>query len=182
MSKSKNIYLIEGFSMVGRSTFIDTAFPASPMYTWNNNHVDELNNRNEWNVEYGIIDFLEQVGVRRVANSTGLVLNRGVFSSYVYNYLYSRSRPFDERILESYKNNKFFHNDIGHIYVRHSDQGLAEEMFNKAHEQYPEFKSFSDYWIMYNYADQCYRDIYKKLGITPEIYETIPDLKWRKVN
>lgn len=196
IQNANDIILLEGMDMVGKSTFVDKKFPNYfTTYECHHQLTDETVGRdNSWTIGYGIVDFLQQMYQDFCNNNLmncNVVINRGVFSSYVYKKLYN-NKNFDSKILDFYKNNEFFKNDIEHIYVRHHNLETAEAIFesSKSREvadteisrKYDNFNTFSDYWIYYCTADQLFKEVYDYVGIKPHIFETLPNFEWEQVD
>lgn len=192
---SDHIIVIEGMDMVGKSTFVEKNFPTYNVYECRHQLTDDTVGRNNsWTIGYGVIDYLEQLMTSPDSpNLMNLltVINRGVFSSYVYGRLYNNI-VLDPEIIEWYKNNDFFKNTVDHIYVKHHNLETAQIIFDKSQERqqadnplsrkFDKFNTFSDYWIRYNQANQLFKEIYEFIGIKPRIFETLPNFEWEEVD
>lgn len=183
----KDIYVVEGFDRVGKTSFMKKELPDFYIYHATHDLTDQTVGRNNsWVIGYGVMDFLQQVHELQE-----IVIDRGVFSSYVYQRLYGPKGVLDPRVLDYYKNNKFFHEDVGHIYVRHHDVDSAREIYiksqsreknpNQLSNKYDQFNTFDDYWKLYSMADALFSEVYSYIGIKPRIFETIPDGTYREV-
>lgn len=181
-------YMIEGFDMVGKTTFLNRYLSDHQIYHCNHDLTDDtIGRENSWTIGYGVIDFLEQVDTK----PCHLVIDRGVFSSYVYSRIY-QNRQLDKKVLDWYKNNNFFKSSVGHIYLKHHDSSTAEKIFdfaqnreknpNKLSDKYDQFKSFNDYWIFYSNADLLFKEAYNYIGVRPRVFETFPDMTWKEVH
>lgn len=195
VQNANNIILVEGMDMTGKSTFVKRKVPNYfTSYECHHDLTDKTVGReNSWTIGYGIIDFLQQMCSDPCNNlmNCNVVINRGVFSSYVYGRLY-QNNLLDETVIDFYKNNDFFKYDIDHVYVRHHSLDTAERIFesSKTREvadteisrKYDKFNSFRDYWVYYNMADQLFKEVYDKVGIKPHIFETLPNFEWEQVD
>ena len=193
---ANHIILIEGMDMVGKDTFIQKRIPSYyDTYTCRHQLTDDTVGRNRsWVVGYGVIDYLEQLMTSPSNNNLMnlmTVINRGVFSSYVYGRLYS-NQNFDPKILEWYKNNDFFKNTIEHIYIKHHNIDTAKYIFERSQSRaqatnlvsrkLDTFNSFSDYWVRYSQANLLFKEVYDIIGIKPQIFETLPNFEWNEVS
>ena len=189
---TKNLYVVEGMDMVGKSTFMKTCMPNHRIYHARHDLTDSTVGRNNsWTIGYGIIDFAEQMHFDdQLIYGNKYVIDRGVFSSYVYSRLYSQ-KEIDPKIVEWYRNNEFFKNKVGHVYIKHRNPDTAKIIFdasqsreknpNVISNKYDQFNSFDDYWIFYYTADQLFREVYSLIGIKPRVFETLPDMRWEEV-
>lgn len=187
-----NVYIIEGMDMVGKNTFVEENLPGYKLYQCRHDLTDQTVGRdNSWTIGYGVVDFLEQLGVCKDSKlKNGVVINRGVFSSYVYARLYNNTY-LDKKVLDWYKNNEFFKETIGHIYIRHFSPETAQVIFEKSRlraqdsneisRKYDKFNTFNDYWYVYNMADRLFKEAYDYVGVKPRIFETLPDMTWKEV-
>ena len=180
---NKPIYIVDGFDIVGKSTLMKELLPDYKLWYPTHDLSDKILGRHEsWVLGYAVLDYLSQV-----TPSDKIVINRGVFSSYVYMRLYT-NKIFPEDIINWYKSNQFFLENIGHIYVKHEDVDSAKLLYessksrekssNPVSDKYDSFRTFSDYWVLYNKADLLFREIYQKLGVTPRVFTSDPTSRW----
>lgn len=169
------LVLVEGFDMVGKSTLIKELYPNHSKYHATHDLTDETVGRdNSWTIGYGVVDMLSQMYSNGIPN---LVIDRGVISSYVYTKL--SGKEFDSKIMEYYKNNKFFKENIRHILVVHQDKVSAKLIYdrsqsrtlnpNKISAELDKFDTFGEYWKQYEKAMNLFIEAYSILGISPEI-------------
>lgn len=181
--EANNIILLEGFDMVGKSTYAKQHFPSYfNIYECDHDVTDKVIGRsNSWSIGYGVVDFLQKALTNSMTNNLNVIINRGVFSSYVYKRLYEGTL-LDSSIINWYKNNSFFRNNIKHIYVRHKDINTAQSIYeasqlrkvpnNPITKSLDNFNSFRDYWALYTIADSLFTEIYDYIGVTPTIIES----------
>lgn len=190
---ANNIVLVEGFDMVGKNTYVKKNFPHYCKYfEYDHTLTDITGNRDKaWIAGYGIISFLDYVLKNTNTTNLHVAINRGVLSSVVYEKIYNR-KDIQSEILDWYKNNSFFTEEVKHVYVRHHNADTAREIYNKSisreeasneiNKSYDSFNSFEDYWMVYSLADQLFMNTYKHLGIKPTIVETLPNFEWEVVD
>lgn len=170
----KKVFIVEGFDMVGKTTAIKNFLPDYDTYFANHDLTDKVVGRDKsWVIGYGVLDLLSQIHSRDIK----LVINRGVASSYVYSILYDDQSSLDERVLQWYRHNDFFVNQVGHIYVSHFNEVSARQIYenslhretnpNELSAKYDRFNSFEEYWELYQEADRLFNQTYRKLGINP---------------
>ena len=173
---NKDIYIIEGFDMVGKSTFIEKYMDKFNLYYPTHDLTDKtIGRNNSWVIGYSVIDYLKQLSER-----PRTVISRGVMSGQVYSRIYG-NKFLDNCIIDYFKNDEFFCKEIGHIYLRHRDVESAKKMFeasksreknsNEVSAKLDNFRTFDYYWTYYTNADLIFNDMYSKFGIEPRIFE-----------
>lgn len=179
--------LIEGFDMVGKTTFMKILLPDHKIYHCRHDLSDStIGRNNSWALGYGIIDFLDQTD----GYDSKVIIDRGVMSSYVYEDIYN-FRSLNPKIMEWYRNCESFINKIDHIYIRHQSRDTAQTIYESSQSReinpnilsalYDRFDSFDDYWETYLRADQLYKEAYSIIGIKPRIYENCANMTWKEV-
>lgn len=177
--------LVEGFDMVGKTTFMKTLFPEYKIYHCRHDLSDAtIGRNNSWALGYGIIDYLDQTD----GWDSKTIIDRGVMSSYVYEDIYN-FRSLDSKIIEWYKNCESFISKVDHVYICHKSKETARIIYKKSQSRevnpntisalYDKFNSFEDYWKTYCKADELYREVYDLLGIKPEVYKNCADGTWQ---
>lgn len=180
-----NIKIVEGFDIVGKTTYMNKVHSNSKVYHCNHDLSDiTIGRHNSWALGYGIIDFLSQVKI-----NDEILIDRGVISSAVYAELYDS--PLDSHVLEWYAGCEYFKKCIDHIYIRHYDETSARKIYefaqsrkvnpNPLSAKFDKFTSFENYWSTYRHADQLFLDTYDKLGISPIVLLTYPDMTWKEL-
>lgn len=178
MLNLKKVVVVEGFDMVGKSTWVNEVLGTYQQYTPDHDLTDSTVGRsNSWTIGYGIFDLLSQVGY----SGEGIVINRGVASSYVYPQIYNQN-PLDLQVIEWYKGNKFFKEETSVLYFFHESQESARVIYensqkrqknpNKLSDKMDQFKDFEDYWSTYTKAHRLFVEAFNKLGIKPEFIMT----------
>ena len=167
----KNICIVEGFDMVGKDTFIKTAF--SDYKVWNPDFKpidDALGRDKAWTIGLGVVDFLSKTynGTDKIA------INRGAASSYAYSVCRDDQDTIDNRVVEWYKNNEFYHNQVDHLLLRFSDIEVAKELyyesklrrdvFNEVSAKLDKFDTFNEYWSEYIRHLEKFDEYYDKVG------------------
>lgn len=176
----KPVYIVEGFDILGKTTFIDTVMKSYSKYTASHDVTDStIGRNNSWAIGYSILDFLSQVPV-----SSKVIIDRGIFSSIVYACLYEPYIPISEEVIKWYLNSEFFNSKVGHIYLTHRDKNTARRIYeiaqkrvrstNAITDKYDSFSDFEHYWETYLKFDKAYRDAYQMLGVTPYTVKTAP--------
>lgn len=182
------VVLVEGFDIVGKTSFINKQLVNELGYTTYHTTHDTIDkvvgSDHRWVTGYGIIDMISQIYNTHKLN---LAIDRGVFSSYVYNKLYGNDLSSD--VINYYINNEFFHScNISHIYVQPNDKSTSEYLFNlsksrpendnEISRKYDQFSTFDDYWSMYLKAESLFIDAYQIIGVKPIIVNTLRDFKY----
>lgn len=177
----KDIIIVEGFEMVGKSTAIKNLFVKEGYTSYHATHdlTDiTVGRNNSWTIGYGVLDFLKQYNQNFLVHFPAkVVIDRGIFSSYVYQKLYGPEGDLDFKILDYYANDEFFHNEITHCYVRPANKAVARMLWensknrpknpNILSNKYDQFKTFEDYWEMYKKAEDLFFESYKIMKIKP---------------
>lgn len=181
----KDIVIVEGFEMVGKSTVIENLFVEEGYTNYHATHdlTDATVGRNNsWTIGYGVLDFLKQYNQNFLTHFPAKVaIDRGVFSSYVYQKLYGPEGDLDSKVLEHYTNDKFFHNEVTHCYVRPANESVSRMLWenskkrpknpNALSNSYDQFSTFEDYWKMYKRAEDLFFESYKIMKINPYIIQ-----------
>lgn len=172
-----NICIVEGFDIVGKSTFINYQLPEYELYYYNHDISDETIGRsNACILGMNVIDFLSQVKPKEK-----IIINRGIFSSIVYEKLYNNN-ILPDIVIDYYKNSEYFHNNIDIIYLMHDSRASAEILYqnslhrplnpNELNQEYDRFESFNDYWSIYMRAHNLFMNAFEDLKIKPYIVRT----------
>lgn len=180
LDESKRIYILEGMDMVGKTTFAKTSMPGYRIYHADHDLVDRAAGRNySWIIGYGVLDFLRQTGPL----SEKIVIDRGVFSSYVYPKLYEEPEVLSQSVTTWYENDEFFNEEVGHIYVCHSSEESARQIYEESRHRpenpnvlsaaYDTFESFDQYWSTYLRAHELFGEIYGKMWIRPVVVKSV---------
>lgn len=179
----KSITIIEGFDMVGKDTFIRETNHKSKIYHPSHDLTDATIGRDQsWVLGHSIVEFLEQTkGILNEEES--LVINRCIASSIVYTRIYN-NHNLPKEVVDWYKNNQFFKNEIRHIYIKHKNEKTAKMIYqlsqtrkvpdNLVSAKLDKFNSFDDYWRMYSFANLKFLEAFNELGIVPEIFVSDP--------
>ena len=169
-----NIYVVEGFELSGKSTFIDKIMKEFKHYHATHDLTDEtIGRKDSWTIGYGVIDFLSQTA----SKDDLIAIDRGVFSSYVYEHLYNQgNRDTINKVVDWYSRNEFFKNTVGHVRVSHYNKSTARRIFelsksrevnpNTLSSTYDKFSSFEEYWDRYQEAESLFDEVYKKIGVS----------------
>lgn len=179
---SKRLCIIDGFDMVGKTTFIKNFMYDFKYYHPNHDITDLVVGRdNSWTIGYGIIDFFSQVGIDNIK----AVIDRGPASGYVYKMIYSTTVRITDPIFDvmsMYRDMEFFATGITHIHVCHSSKESAREIYelsqsrevnpNAISAKLDQFSNFEDYWSTYCKAQKLYHRAYDILDISPIIVKT----------
>lgn len=175
----KDVAIIEGFDMVGKTTAVRYLFPNALPYFANHTLTDETIGRDDsWVLGYSLLSLLQRY--RLVASP--LVINRGPASGVVYSLLYRGKNPHLDKVVDYYSKWNYFTHKISHLHVRHHDKESAKILFEKSQSRtvvndldkvFDSFSSFEDYWEMYLLAEKYYKETYQRLNITPTIIESI---------
>lgn len=182
---NESVYVVEGFDMVGKNFFVDKFMPEFSLYHANHDLTDETIGRHEsWAIGYGVMDFLFQI---QETSKIKVVIDRGVSSSFVYKALYEGNLDSNDHILTVvnwYSRNDFFKKSVGHIHVCHYNKASAKRLYeisqsreknpNEVSAQMDRFSSFDEYWEYYTEAEDLFREVYRKIGITPIVVKSMP--------
>lgn len=174
----KDIIIVEGFDMVGKTKFAKQEFSEYSHYYANHDLTDiTVGRNNSWTIGYGIIDFLSQVH----KSGQKILINRGICSSIVYESIYNKT-DLNRSIVDYYRNNQFFHDNIDIVYVRHNTRTCAEYIYemsksrernkNELSDQYDKFKDFNDYWNTYRLFDHKFHESFSMINFDPIVVLT----------
>lgn len=184
--KLKNIVVVEGFEMVGKTTFINNELSHFVNYHATHDLTDKTIGRdNSWTIGYGVFDLLSQIETQAndptksiIYPHLAVVIDRGVFSSYVYQKLYG-SGELSSEVIEYYKNNKFFHDEVSHLYVVPKNATVARQIYEKSasrpenpnalSNKYDQFDSFESYWSAFLKADKLFEEAYQIMNVSPHL-------------
>lgn len=183
LNTPSKLTIIEGFEMVGKSTFALKCIENPLIYHPDHVLTDATIGRSQsWVIGQSIIDFLS-CGLLDSLESTGtnVVIDRGICSSFVYGILHSHEL-IDSKVIDWYKNNKFFKDKVSILYFHHECKESARKLFeeskkrkknpNKLSAAYDEFSDFENYWRMYCRADALFRESFEILGVRPQFIRT----------
>lgn len=178
----KNTVIVEGFEMVGKSTLIENLLVRDNGFV-NYHATHDLTDRtigrnNSWTIGYGVLDFLSQYNREPYKRfDLKVAIDRGVFSSYVYQKLYGPVSDLNYKIVDWYKRNNFFHEDVTHLYVKPADETVSRMLWDKSRERpenpnflsnkYDKFSSFEEYWEMFKKADELFKEAYRAMNVKP---------------
>ena len=173
---NKNIYVVEGFDMVGKTSFIKKYMSRYNYYRPTYEMYDiSVGRKDSWLASCTVIDYL-----KNMEKPTKTVIDRGLFSGQVYSRIYN-NKFLDNKILDFFKKDNYFCKEVGHVYLRHRDVNTAREIFESAKKREVEnneitksldnFRTFDYYWTYYTNADLMFNDMYKQFGIEPRVFE-----------
>lgn len=172
MTEYNNVCIIEGFDIVGKTTYAKEYLSNYRLYEYDHTIIDNTVGRSKaWMPGYSIIDFLSKTD-----NKKKIVLNRGICSSIVYNKL-SNMEEIPEDIIEYYKHSKYFHDKVDILYFYHKSKSSAELLYtsslsrevnsNKINQSYDRFNSFEDYWETYLKYESEFLCSFNLLNVNP---------------
>lgn len=180
----KNTVIVEGFEMVGKSTMIENLLVRDNGFV-NYHATHDLTDRtvgrnNSWTIGYGVLDFLSQYDKEPYKRfDLRVAIDRGVFSSYVYQKLYGPVSDLNYKIVDWYKRNNFFHEGVTHLYVKPADETVSRMLWDKSRERpenpnflsnkYDKFSSFEEYWEMFKKADELFEEAYQLMKVEPYV-------------
>lgn len=179
MAGYKKIIILEGFDMVGKSTYANEFLKVRTYYP-NHDITDvTIGRNNSWAIGYSVLDFLSQIDVR----DEHIVINRGVFSSYVYSKLYGHSEDeLPEAVIDYYRNSQFFKDNVSVIYFQHFSRSSAkviyessmsrQKSFNELTAKLDQFSDFDQYWRAYSKASELFIESFNLIGVTPYYFRT----------
>lgn len=180
--KDKNLCIIEGFDMVGKTTFIKNFMSDFKYYHPNHDITDcTVGRDHSWTIGYGIIDFFSQVGTDNIK----AVIDRGIASGYVYRRLYHGIDVLDPimDVVEWYSYSDFF-KSLCHIHICHYNKDTAREIYEKSQSReanpnavsaaLDKFYNFEAYWDYYCKAEKFYDIVYEMLKIKPIRVASLP--------
>ena len=158
----KRVVILEGFDKVGKTTYAANNLEGYRVYRPEESFIDEtVGIENRWLISTVVLDFV-QSGIE----TSKFVLNRSIFSSYVYAKL--TGIDISEKILDWFKTHKYLKYGTTIIHIKHRDKLTARIIYGAAEKDGPTgFKSFAEYWDYYLKAEKLYEEIYQKLDITP---------------
>lgn len=177
---NKDIYVVEGFDLVGKGAFIEKYMDKFMIYQADNNKA--INDTNRWVADLSVLNFLEQMYKSRLAArlQPRVILDSSILSSQVNLRIFQNKMP-DQNILKQFKEYKYFTEEVGHIYLKHKSIENARIIFDKyksipnpneaTKKSLDKFKTFDAYWLFYSSAEQMYARFYQDLGIMPRIFE-----------
>lgn len=184
----KKIIVLEGFDMTGKSTFAEKILLLSDpyhkykIYNPHHNLTDAtIGRHNSWAIGYSIFDFLSQMNLD--ATDTHIIINRGVFSSYVYSELNGSAKDkLPAEVVDWYRNSQFFKDNVDVLFFQHFSEATAKEIYdasqdreenpNKLSRQLDTFDGFSQYWDTYRRANELFLESFELVGVSPIFLRT----------
>lgn len=176
-----NIVIVDGFEIVGKTSYIKCAYPTYQYYHPTHSLTDKtIGRHNSWAIGYGLMDMVCQFN-----NDCDfkLVIDRGVASSYVYPFLYNQESTLPTEVLKWYRDNLLLKKRVNFVYLCHKTKDSAKFIYedalshrmtdtNSLSQKYDTFENFEDYWKTYLRADEMFRSVYNYMEIEPEIVYT----------
>lgn len=171
----KPVYVIEGFEMVGKSTFAKVFLPEYKLYHADHDLTDAVIGRhNSWTIGYGVMNFLSHT---LNAYTDKFVIDRGVASSIVYPALFNQEQTLSPEVIRWYRTDPFYRDYVGHLLFYHKSKETAKVIWDRAKSrpasinelsrQYDSFSDFEDYWTKYQEAQSLFEGAYRALGVEP---------------
>lgn len=171
--------------MVGKTTFIQNCLTDHVIYHATHDLTDQtIGRKSSWSLGFAILDFLSQSVSQ--GSEIKVAIDRGIFSSMVYSEIYDKS-PVPEVVVNWYRNNQFFKNNVEVIHVTHDCKESAKEIYqrslfrvknsNSISDKYDKFSSFEEYWSAYLRFEEKFLESYRKVGKIPRVVLTLPKSK-----
>lgn len=171
------VIIIEGYEMVGKSTFIES-LPVVFGSDYTNNHVKI------YRPSYESIKYDEVIGKgNRVvlgmsvldyfySNSDymdTLIMDRGIVSSIVYRDMYNQDSGLTDDVVDNYID---FISKVSPVivYINHLNDATAKYKYDKSVEerevidQYDKFNTFEEYYESYKSFDNKFKEVISRLS------------------